>query len=193
MVLLEEKKKTSSEDTYELLASALEKHGYHTVASNDRLTVEGFRFTITNSVNQIDILEDRILLPAAASQDTLKGMIMGVLSPKFSSKPAIVNFVRKIGIRTNLKGYRFLITAISLAVQDPSLLHKVTYTLYPAVAKIHGVNQHCVERDIRSAIDSAYQNDPEQICLIFQDRFTKPYSSEIIKLAANAILNNGQK
>ena len=189
MVLFEEKEKTSSEDTYELLASALEKHGYHAVASNDGLTVEGFRFTITNSVNQIDILEDRILLPAAASQDTLKGMIMGILSPKLSSKPAIANFVRKMGVRTSLKGYRFLVTAISLAAQDVSLLNNITYTLYPAVAKVHGVDQRCVERNIRNVIETAYQNNPEHLCSIFHYRLSKPYPSEIITLAVDSILN----
>lgn len=188
MVLLEEKVVSAAQ--YVPLASTIKRYGYHAVVSEDKLTVEGFNFAVTDSVDQINFSEDMILLPASESQDTLKGMIIGIISPKLSSETTIVNFVRSMGIRTNLKGYYFLITAISLAVQDPSLLNKVTYTLYPAVAKVHDVDRHCVERNIRSAINSAYQNDPDRICCVFHNRLSKPYPSEIITLAADSILNN---
>lgn len=188
MVLLEEN--VVSATKYVPLASALKRYGYHAVVSADKLTVEGSNFAVTDSVDQINFSGDMILLPALESQDTLKGMIIGIISPKLSSKAAIVNFVGSMGIKNNLKGYYYLITAISLAVQDPSLLNKVTYALYSAVAKVHGVDQHCVERNIRSAINSAYQNDPDRICCVFHDYFSKPYSSKIITLTVDSILNN---
>ncbi len=188
MVLLEEK--SIPKATYVLLASALKAHGYHTVVSDDGLKVGNFCFVITDSVNCIHFSGDTIFLPAAESQDTLKGMIIRSVSPDFSPDSAIVNFVRKMGIRTNLKGYHFLITAITLAVQNPELLKNMTSALYPAVAELHHVDQHCVERNIRNAIDSAYRNDPMQICQFFHNGLSKPYPSEIIFFAVDSILNN---
>ncbi len=189
MILLE-KEKSIPQATYVALASALKTHGYHVVVSDNRLKVENCCFVITDCVNCIVFSEDIIFLPASESQDTLKGMILMSVSPNFSPDSKIVNFVREIGIRTNLKGYHFLITAITLAVQNPKLLENITSALYPAVAKIYNVDPRCVERNIRNAINYAYQNDPARICKFFHNGLSKPYPSEIISFAADSILKH---
>lgn len=163
------------QNTYIRLASALKRSGYHAVVSDGRLNVEGFSFVLKNSVDRIEYFEDMVFLPAAESRETLKGMVIGIMTPRSSSEVKIVNFVRKLGIRSKLKGYQYLITGISLAVQDPSLLKNVIGVLYPNIANIYGVKVHSVERGIRRALSSAYHNDPDVYRRALYDQNAKPY------------------
>lgn len=99
-----------------------------------------------------------------------------------------VRFVRSLGIRPNLSGYRFLICAVRLVLCDPSLLSALTRRLYPAVARIFRVNPAAVERGIRSAIESAYENDPQRVRNLFYYKVGKPYISEVLALAAESLI-----
>lgn len=96
---------------------------------------------------------------------------------------AATQFVRRLGIRSHLKGYRCLITAIVLGEQHPHLLHSLTNELYPAVAQVCSTTSHAVERNIRSAIGSAAANNPEQLQSVFYYKTGKPYISEVLALA----------
>ena len=100
---------------------------------------------------------------------------------------AAVRFVRSLGIRPNLSGYRLLISSIVLVLKHPHLLKSLTHELYPAVAAKHGCSALSVERNIRKAIDSAYEYDPERIRSVFYFKVRKPYISEALSLAAETI------
>ena len=99
-----------------------------------------------------------------------------------------------LGVPMNLRGFDYLASAITLAVCDPSFLHGVTKRLYPAVAKTYGTNQSCVERNIRTAIESTFLN---RDLGILHDYFGNMINSEsgkvknsvfISKIAANVRL-----
>lgn len=99
-----------------------------------------------------------------------------------------------LGVPMNLRGFDYLASAITLAVCDPSFLHGVTKRLYPAVAKTYGTNQSCVERNIRTAIESTFLNRDLDI---LHDYFGTMINSEsgkvknsvfISKIAANVRL-----
>ena len=100
---------------------------------------------------------------------------------------AAIRFVQKLGIRPNLTGYQLLISSITLALKRPELLHSLTRGLYPAVAELHGCNVCSVERNIRKAIDSAFEYDADRIRSIFYFKVKKPYISEVISLAVETI------
>lgn len=62
-----------------------------------------------------------------------------------------------MGITPNLSGYRFLSSAISMAIDNPDLITaKITKTLYPDIARLHKSTSIRVERAIRHAIEVAY-------------------------------------
>ena len=61
----------------------------------------------------------------------------------------IAVMLRLIGVQPNVRGWRYIITAVELAAADEELVHAVTKELYPAVAAKH-------ERCIRSAIEYAW-------------------------------------
>lgn len=65
---------------------------------------------------------------------------------------AIAQQLQALGIPPRLLGYRYLCAAISLALQEPEMLHFVTKQLYPAVAQRFNSTPARVERSIRHAI-----------------------------------------
>ncbi len=94
-----------------------------------------------------------------------------------------IRFVRSLGIRAHLKGYCYLITAIVLGKTRPELLRSLTHALYPAVAELYRTTASAVERNIRSAIQSAAVHDPERMQSVFYYKTGKPYISEVLALA----------
>lgn len=66
-----------------------------------------------------------------------------------------------LGMPTNLKGYKNLREAIPLMAKDPG--QSLTKELYPAVGKLCDSSAKQVERDIRNAISSAWQQRDEQV------------------------------
>ena len=99
----------------------------------------------------------------------------------------VIRFVQKLGIRPNLTGYHFLIQAILLSLRSPELQKSLTKELYPRIAKECGKNAKAVERNMRKAIESAYEYDPERIRSVFYYNVDKPYISEVISMAVESI------
>ena len=100
---------------------------------------------------------------------------------------AAIKFVKKFGIRPHLLGYSFLIKAITLALETPHLLRSLKKELYPLIADHFGKDSRAIERNIRNAIESAYENDPERIRSIFYYKVDKPYVSEVLSVAVESI------
>jgi hypothetical protein len=100
---------------------------------------------------------------------------------------AATRFVRKMCIRSHLKGYSYLITAIVFGKSNPHLLSSLTNLLYPAVAAVYNTTPNAVERNIRSAIESAAKNDPDKLQSVFYYHTRKPYISEVLAIAMETI------
>ena len=108
-------------------------------------------------------------------------------SPIKRIESAATQFVRKMCIRSHLRGYSYLITAIVLGKKEPHLLSSLTNLLYPAVAALYHTTPNAVERSIRSAIESAARNDPEQLQSVFYYHIRKPYISEVLAVAMETL------
>lgn len=70
----------------------------------------------------------------------------------------IVNYLRLMGVRPHLKGYNFLKAAIRYNVEHYGRMPGVTTEVYPYVAALYDTSANCVERDIRTAIEYAWNN-----------------------------------
>lgn len=99
----------------------------------------------------------------------------------------VTQFVQKLGIRPNLSGYHFLIRAILIAFNSPDILKSLTKELYPKIAQDYGKNVKAVECNMRRAIESAYEYDPQRIQSVFYYKVDKPYISEVISMAVESI------
>lgn len=94
----------------------------------------------------------------------------------------------KIGIRCDLIGFSYLCTAVELAIENPSLCNKLCSGLYMEVGKKFSIqNLGCVERSIRHAIDTTFNEKSfESVNKLFgTDIFSvhdKPTAGELINL-----------
>ena len=68
----------------------------------------------------------------------------------------IAEVLNRLGMPSNLLGYRYLRFAIQVAVADTEVLNSITKRLYPAVAREFGTTASNVERSIRHAIEVAW-------------------------------------
>jgi len=105
----------------------------------------------------------------------------------------VTNVIREIGIPANIKGYRYLRTAITMAIKDMGLIDKITTRLYPEVAKLHNTTASRVERAIRHAIEVACDRSDYSV---FQKWFgytispskAKPTNSEFVAVIADNLI-----
>lgn len=68
----------------------------------------------------------------------------------------VCNTLLSLGVPAHVRGYRYLISAITLVVEDPTYLNKITGRLYPEVAAENDIKPQCVERSIRNAIEMTF-------------------------------------
>lgn len=105
----------------------------------------------------------------------------------------ISNIFITIGIPPHIKGFSYLREGIKLAVNDPSIINKVTKELYPCIAEKYSTTSSKVERAIRHAIEVAWNRGrAEAISSIFGARVyigsERPTNSEFIALVADKLI-----
>lgn len=75
----------------------------------------------------------------------------------------IHQLVRSMGIHATYKGYHYIVYALCLAKEDERRLLYITKQLYPLIANQFGTTIPCVERNIRTAINTCWKGQQEQI------------------------------
>lgn len=107
-------------------------------------------------------------------------------------KRHVTNVLHQLGVPAHVKGYRYLRTAIIMAVSDVNVVDAVTKELYPAVAKECKTTPARVERAIRFAIGLAWERaDADVLHEYFGETVShlsgKPTNSEFIGLVSDNI------
>ena len=168
-----------------VIAHRLRQDGFYLAANHNQLVTANRIFEISRDETRIRQSRDLIIIPAALGRENIFGIIQIILRMDPLNQPEhyAAEFVRRLGIQTHLKGYQYLIRAICLCMEEPALADALRSRLYPAVAASFGVRTHCVERNIRTALELAYRNAPEQLQAAFHYKIEKPYASEVIRLA----------
>lgn len=69
---------------------------------------------------------------------------------------AVSSILLSLGMPTNRKGFRYCRQAVLMMADDPSA--QVTKEIYPTIGKQCGTSKTAVEKAIRSAIDTAWEN-----------------------------------
>ena len=105
--------------------------------------------------------------------------------------------LRELGVPAHIKGYRCLVCALELALENEYILECVTKALYPAVAEKCQTTPSRVERAIRHAIERTFDNgDLDVLYRYFGNtvdrRKGKPTNSEFLAAVANAIRLNAR-
>lgn len=69
---------------------------------------------------------------------------------------AIDQALADLGVPDHLLGYRYLQSAICMAVAEPDTVYCITSLLYPGVARRYGTTAQLVERAIRHAVECGW-------------------------------------
>jgi two-component system response regulator (stage 0 sporulation protein A) len=97
-----------------------------------------------------------------------------------------------MGVPANIKGYRYLITAIELCIGDMDMLGSVTKLLYPTIAKRYDTTPSRVERAIRHSIEVAWNRGQIDVLdavfgYTINTRKGKPTNSEFIAMLSDKL------
>ena len=105
----------------------------------------------------------------------------------------ISNIFTTIGIPPHIKGFVYMREGIKMAVENPSIINKVTKELYPKIASKYSTTSSKVERAIRHVIEVAWNRGrTDAISSIFGARVyignERPTNSEFIALVADKLI-----
>ena len=112
---------------------------------------------------------------------------------RLTKEDRITNMVKEIGIPPHLKGYNYLKEAVSLVLEQPEILNKVTKVLYPGIASKFDTTSARVERSIRHAIEQVWNRHEtiDHISKIFgysaAHLESKPTNSEFIAMVVDSL------
>ncbi len=104
----------------------------------------------------------------------------------------ITKIIQQLCVPAHLKGYNYLRYAIKLCVEYPALTNTVTKELYPGVAVNYSVTSESVERNIRTAIELAWQRGNDDVFSKYfgynkQMRKNRPTNAEFIARISDEI------
>lgn len=110
----------------------------------------------------------------------------------------IVKLLLSLGVPPCLKGFRASVYAIEMILKDPSVLDQITKRLYPNIAKRLGSTASCVERQIRTAVDTMfdhhdYENIVGTLGLDVNMRTGKYTNSEFLSLCTLKLRMDGER
>lgn len=103
------------------------------------------------------------------------------------TKRMITKLLHDIGITPNLKGFRYLRSAVTMVLEDEAVIEAVTKIIYPEIAKEYKTTPVRAERAIRHAIETAWERDNgENIKRVFKlpASTKRPTNSEFIGLSS---------
>lgn len=109
-----------------------------------------------------------------------------VYSPA-ENKKRITKLLHDIGITPNLKGFRYLRSAVTMVLEDEGVIEAVTKIIYPEIAKEYKTTPVRAERAIRHAVETAWERDNgNNIKTVFNLPIStkRPTNSEFIGLAS---------
>lgn len=131
------------------------------------------------------------------AMEEIKDMIEPVA--KENIEDVISEILVELGMPSHIKGYRYSVYAIKLAVEVPDIINAITCGLYPTVAEHYGTTASRAERAIRHGIECAWDRcDFDVIEKYFGNTVSptkgKPTNSEFIARISNIVrrrINNG--
>ena len=112
---------------------------------------------------------------------------------KLSTFEEIAEILKTLGVAPDKNGFHYLRKAIYECYLNPKLLTSVTKEVYPLVGKSFDKSANCVERSIRSAIETGWDRSDyeytEKLFLNCVDFYrSKPTNGEFISIMVDKLL-----
>lgn len=99
----------------------------------------------------------------------------------------IPHLVRSLGIGATYRGYRYLILALSLCLEDEDYLLGISKILYPHIAKTYQTSVSSVERDLRTVINVCWERGNRKLLqeIAPYPLLVKPTTGEFLDILMN--------
>lgn len=88
---------------------------------------------------------------------------MNIKSIPCESEKIVYRHLLRLGVPTEMRGYKYLKTAIMLCLQNEEYIYATTKMLYPMVAKKYMTAPTSVERNIRTAVEHVCKNTSQEV------------------------------
>ena len=113
---------------------------------------------------------------------------------KISIYDKVAEILKKLGIAPDKNGFHYLRKAIYECYLEPNLLTSITKEIYPMLAESFSKKESCIERSIRSAIETGwdrgnyeYSNELFKNCVDYYYK-TKPTNGEFIAIIVDKLM-----
>ena len=99
----------------------------------------------------------------------------------------IPRLIRSLGIGATYRGYRYLILAITLCLEDEDYLLGISKLLYPHIARTYQTSSSSVERDLRTVITVCWERGNRDLLQEISPcpLFAKPTTGEFLDILTN--------
>lgn len=99
--------------------------------------------------------------------------------------------LRRLGANSSYVGFYYVTYGVSQNIQKPELITFITKGLYAEIAIKYQTTVGCVERDMRTVINTIWQHGNRELLeIIFERNLTrKPRNGEFIDALSNYIIN----
>ena len=106
-------------------------------------------------------------------------------------KAEIDNTLQTLGKMQHYKGYRFVVMALEIIIEDEDNLCNITTKVYSRIAKHFKCNECCIERDIRTVIKCICNRNEDKLkSMAKYDISVPPSVSEFLGVVYNYIIRN---
>ena len=139
----------------------------------------------------LEILVRRILQMTNQEAAWPSNRVMRTRQAVDSREVEVSRLLSWFGLSPHVRGYKYLVDAIGMAIDDPDIRGRVTTELYPGVALHNGTSPQRVERAIRHAIrliwDKGQRDHVEEFFGRPISTRKKPTNSEFIACVSETI------
>ena len=99
--------------------------------------------------------------------------------------------LRRLGANSSYVGFYYVTYGVSQKIHKPELITFITKVLYAEIAIKYQTTVGCVERDMRTVINTIWQHGNRELLeIIFERNLTrKPRNGEFIDALSNYIIN----
>ena len=105
----------------------------------------------------------------------------------------VYKIIRYFRITSNYKGYRLVIDAVKMYVENNGECLKITKDIYPSLATKYNMSACSVERDIRTIVETCWRNDRRAVEQLLGYKINKcPSNSVFIDAIAYHIIMNSK-
>ena len=120
--------------------------------------------------------------------ESIVTLVCNSIGASINIKKTISQFLMQMGFLTHLKGYRYIVEAVAMLIENPCNIGRFQFDIYPKIAEKMGTSPIAVERSIRTVILKTYElHEKDYFKKYFNYYIQKPTNTEFISWCAEKI------